>query len=325
MTCEATGDRQNRRMAPRKATTVQLDQLHVAIDTFLRREPHGKPPAALVAIHRAWILDAEVGNGGFAQYFWNHRDTPAPRPTRIDRILKRTPTGTSPAKDASKALARLGIEDGAKLLAQARKRLDANPVEKQRFLKEGFFEGTTSLREDLAPLSDAWYKLRPTVRGRIDTALRESLDSDATLMAAAIGGATWLVARKLSVRGVRVDRPIGGFTLLEWATRANEHEVVQWLLDHGADPDRVGFNTVRPIHHAAMHGSLESAKLLLAAGADARAGVPDWGDETAEQLARGRGFDELATLLARASRKSVVTAGTKRTERVSRRPRGRRS
>jgi ankyrin repeat protein len=31
--------------------------------------------------------------------------------------------------------------------------------------------------------------------------------------------------------------------------------VVQWLLDHGADPNRVGFNTVRPIHHAAMHGS----------------------------------------------------------------------
>ncbi len=293
-------------MAPPRVTDAQLDELHVAIDELLRREPNHKAPAKLVAIHRAWTLDAEVGNGGFAQYLWNHRDTPAPRPTLADRLRRRTPTGTSPARDATKALMRLAIKDGAKLLAQARKRLDADPREKRRFLHEDFFAGHTSIRGDLAPLSDAWYALRPTVRSRISAALRLELDSDVTLTAAAIGGATWLVARRLGVRGARVDRTIAGHTLLEWATRANAHEVVQWLLDHGADPDRVGFNTLRPLHHAAMHNALDAAKLLLAAGADAGAGVPDWGDRTAAVLAREHRHDELATLLARAARQAAT-------------------
>jgi ankyrin repeat protein len=195
-------------------------------------------------------------------------------------------------------------------LAQARRRLDADPKEKQRFLKQDFFKGDTSLRDELESLSATWFKLRPTVRRRIDAALQKCLDNDATLTAAAIGGATWLVARMLGVRGARVDRTVGDFTLLEWATRANEREVVQWLLAHGADPNRLGFNTVRPIHHAAMHNSIDAAKLLIAAGADASVGVPDWGDETAEQLARRRGFDELATLLARAAKKRTATRGS---------------
>lgn len=287
-------------MASHRVTAHQLDELYVAIDEFLRREPLVKAPA-LRTVHRAWRLDAEVSNGGFAQFFWNCPDTRAPRPTRVDRILNRTPVGTSPAQEAGQALRRLGIKDGAVLLAQARKRLDADEKEKKQFHREPFFKGTTRVRQDLVPLSDAWFKLRPSARSRINHGLVDLLERDVTLLAAVVGGAKWLVARRLGIRGARVDRIIEGHTPLEWATRANQHEVVAWLLEHGADPNRVGFNTVRPIHHAAMHGARESAERLLAAGADPTAGVPDWGDLDAVDLARRYDHVELATRLSRAS------------------------
>jgi ankyrin repeat protein len=53
--------------------------------------------------------------------------------------------------------------------------------------------------------------------------------------------------------------------------KRNAVEAVQWLLDHGADPDAGWWHwdaEVTPLHLAAAHGHAEVVRLLLQAGAD---------------------------------------------------------
>lgn len=49
---------------------------------------------------------------------------------------------------------------------------------------------------------------------------------------------------------------------------------VQWLLDHGADPDARTFPYCTPICYAAQYGSLNTIKLLHERGADPTKGIP---------------------------------------------------
>jgi ankyrin repeat protein len=104
--------------------------------------------------------------------------------------------------------------------------------------------------------------------------------------------------------------PIGGTTLLHLAADFHEHEILAWLLAHGADPnaraavDADGFGGHTPLFNAAVCGPWhheEPARLLLQSGASvtARANLRkflDWIEEprwheardvTAAEWARG--------------------------------------
>jgi len=80
-------------------------------------------------------------------------------------------------------------------------------------------------------------------------------------------------------------------------SRADRHQIVEVLLEHGADPDRRGVNDWTPLHYAVGLGDAQAITLLLAAGADPslRTRIDDC--DTALEGAEGSGFAEGAALL----------------------------
>lgn len=63
---------------------------------------------------------------------------------------------------------------------------------------------------------------------------------------------------------------------LHSAAMVNNPEMVQLLLDHGADPNLPGRRGGTPLHWAAWMGAKESAELLIKAGADVNALCVDY-------------------------------------------------
>jgi hypothetical protein len=61
-----------------------------------------------------------------------------------------------------------------------------------------------------------------------------------------------------------------GQTLLMCAARTSWPRIVRLLLDHGADPNAQDGDELTPLYYAVMRHSLDSVKLLLAAGSDPR-------------------------------------------------------
>lgn len=86
-----------------------------------------------------------------------------------------------------------------------------------------------------------------------------------------------------------------GMTALDWAAVKGHVEVVQFLLDNGADIDCRGSFGDTPLIRAAGNGQLEVVKLLLAAGADVNA--KNNGGRTALYDAEGRRHSAVAVLL----------------------------
>lgn len=75
-------------------------------------------------------------------------------------------------------------------------------------------------------------------------------------------------------------------------------EVIELLLQHGADPNQHGFNDWTALHMAVAERSLSAVEVLLRAGADRslRTRIDDY--ETPEEMARRANLHEIADRLA---------------------------
>ena len=95
-------------------------------------------------------------------------------------------------------------------------------------------------------------------------------------------------------------RDDGGFPSIIAALstdRSDKLEIVQTLLNHGADPNRRGVNDWTPLHYAVSIRGLNAISLLLASGADPylRTRIDDY--STALEEAEQAGFGPEAALL----------------------------
>ena len=117
---------------------------------------------------------------------------------------------------------------------------------------------------------------------------------ESPLMLAAIKGDLGLT-RRLLERGARLDVP--GWTPLHYAASGPSSELVALLLDRGAAIDAASPNGSTPLMLAARYGSIASAELLVARGADARR--RNQRDLSAADFAAEAGRDALAQALRR--------------------------
>lgn len=114
--------------------------------------------------------------------------------------------------------------------------------------------------------------------------VRTLLDLGAVLDAPRADGFPPLIA----VLSARHDGPLGN----------EDIEKLTLLLDAGADPDQRGINDHTPLHIAAGRGDRRALELLLEAGADPglRTRIDEY--ETPRDIARTRGHDHIAAVLA---------------------------
>ena len=143
--------------------------------------------------------------------------------------------------------------------------------------------------------------------------VREFLDADPSLLDAfgddgfnALGLAIFFrhpeVARLLIERGADVVAPARNamkVAPVHAAATQGDREMMQLLLERGADPNARQQMDYTPLHSSANRGDHETARLLVAHGADARAKTSD--GKTPADVARERGFHELAAWLDDAS------------------------
>jgi ankyrin repeat protein len=88
---------------------------------------------------------------------------------------------------------------------------------------------------------------------------------------ALLGRGSVAMAELLVRHGVPVDQESMGTTTLHWCVRRGDADLLSWLVEHGADPEAVGFKWSRagqtPLQVAVAHGDTRMAALLRAAGA----------------------------------------------------------
>ena len=93
------------------------------------------------------------------------------------------------------------------------------------------------------------------------------------LTIAALTGHTETVRYAVGLKEVEVDHAThNGGTALHWAAHNNHADVVQVLIDAGADIEARDNTGYSPLHFACRSGSLDTVKLLVRAGAGVRAG-----------------------------------------------------
>ncbi len=102
--------------------------------------------------------------------------------------------------------------------------------------------------------------------------------------------------------GMDVDETPGDETALAMICSSSSPEMVRFLVDNGADPNGKSTTGAIPICRAALSNSLETAEILLDAGANPNAAFnePNFvedGQRTALMLASSRGHLEMARLL----------------------------
>jgi ankyrin repeat protein len=85
-------------------------------------------------------------------------------------------------------------------------------------------------------------------------------------------------------------------TALHAAVSANQPQIVEWLLDAGADPNARQQIDYTPLMGAAANARLDMIDLLLARGADPSLTTTD--GKTAADLAREHGHEDIAARLA---------------------------
>lgn len=120
---------------------------------------------------------------------------------------------------------------------------------------------------------------------------------ESALMMAAIKGEV-AGARLLLGHGAKVNQP--GWSALHYAASGTEAQIVQLLMEKGADVNAASPNGSTPLMMAAQYGNEESVKLLLAGGADPKR--RNQRDLTASDFARRAGREALATALGKLER-----------------------
>jgi len=139
-----------------------------------------------------------------------------------------------------------------------------------------------SVREDSRRAFDS---LLADPRLDVDAA---NADGETALMLAAIAGRLdW--AQKLAKQGARINRD--GWTPLHYACSGPDNGVVAWLLAQGADLNARSPNGTTPLMMAARYGALDTADILLKAGADAS--LRNEQQLSAADFARAAGRDAL--------------------------------
>ena len=100
-------------------------------------------PEGFGVVHTVYLLDAEIQNGGFHQYFWNTQQLYVP-------ILKRS-------------LASLGATEHLGLLEEALRILEQEPVVRSGDRSEDMLRAfsRSAVGSPLSPLDDKWYALPP--------------------------------------------------------------------------------------------------------------------------------------------------------------------
>lgn len=116
------------------------------------------------------------------------------------------------------------------------------------------------------------------------------------MMAALKGHTEWV--RRLVERGAAVNRE--GWTPLHYAATGPQPAIVSWLLDQGAAIDARSPNATTPLMMAARYGAEDSARVLIARGADPR--LRNQRNLTAGDFARAAGRDKLGERLDQALR-----------------------
>jgi ankyrin repeat protein len=114
----------------------------------------------------------------------------------------------------------------------------------------------------------------------------DAADQGLLLIDAVKAGNRTAVTELLKERGrVNIAEP-DGTTALHWAVRGNDVGVAQQLLRAGADAKAANRYGVQPLMLAAVNGSAELIDLLLEAGADANASLPNGGETVLMTAAR---------------------------------------
>jgi hypothetical protein len=83
------------------------------------------------------------------------------------------------------------------------------------------------------------------------------------------------------------------------STRPDTMEVVELLLSSGADPDQRGLNDYTALHVAVVEGNRPAVEVLLAAGANPRLRTRIDDLESPLEIARAKGYSEIAEQLSR--------------------------
>jgi hypothetical protein len=115
-------------------------------------------PVGFGIVHSVWLLDSEIGNGGFHQYFWNHK--------QVHVEMTRN------------ALAMLGAPDHLAVLEDALQVLQREPLEPAGGSPDEVLEAfsESALASALNPLDARWYEL-PEVGPMLVAYLRANPES----------------------------------------------------------------------------------------------------------------------------------------------------
>ena len=96
--------------------------------------------------------------------------------------------------------------------------------------------------------------------------------------------------------GIDVDKNLIGDTALMFGALENKTEVVGFLLQKGADVNRISYATgCTALHYAAANNSTDAMKLLLEHGAPTK--VKDFENRTPMDIAREKNHKEAVRLL----------------------------
>jgi ankyrin repeat protein len=115
-----------------------------------------------------------------------------------------------------------------------------------------------------------------------------AMAGDTAAIAAALGAGA-------AIDSLDIRRSPNGRRALNWAAWFDKTDAIRFLLQHKAQVNLANLTGFTPLHHAAEHGSLAAARVLLAGGADAKAS--NAGGETPRAVALRTGHLDVVAVI----------------------------